>query len=263
MCLSHSRTTKLIRQLGDGHDSAVLEWKTKAETRQPSIIDRPGSPESETSHGSQETQTSQSSQENVATGTSASSRTSSSSSSASKLKLASLETCMHVLPLQAMIPKHYSVAINHMFLLTYAIVGDNLDKTINPRYMTFEHQRQSLHYFHSYAVLDRVNCGDLPSDVRAGDVKSLSFAAFLPTPEDCSTIRYNYSALLGRVLVEKLSFFKKFQDCIPKHIIHQHFEEMKKSTVVSRYSRLIFCKRKQVTNNFYSLLGTSRNYYKE
>lgn len=130
--------------------------------------------------------------------------------------------------------------------------------------MTFEHQRQSLHYFHSYAVLDRVNCGDLASDVRAGDVKSLSFAAFLPTPEDCSTIRYNYSVLLGRVLVEKLSFFKKFRDCIPKHIIHQHSEEMKKkSTVVSRYSRLIFVKRNEVMNTFYSLLGTPRNYYKE
>ena len=126
---------------------------------------------------------------------------------------------------------------NQSHIPSYAIVGDNVDKTINPRFMTFEHQRQSLHYFHSYAVLDRVNCADLPSGAPAGDIKSLSFAAFLPTPEDCSVIRYNYSVLLGRVLVEKLSFFKKFQDCIPKHLVHQHSEEMKKkSEVVSTYS---------------------------
>ena len=126
---------------------------------------------------------------------------------------------------------------NQSHVPTYLIVGDNLDKTINPRYMTFEHQRQSLHYFHSYAVLDRVNCADLPSDVPVGDVKSLSFAAFLPTPEDCSVIPHNYSVLLGRVLIEKLSFFKKFRDCIPKHIIHEHSSEMKKkSTVVSTHS---------------------------
>ena len=132
---------------------------------------------------------------------------------------------------------------NQSHVPIYLIVGDNLNKTINPRYMTFEHQCQSLHYFHSYAVLDRVNCADLSSDVPVGDVKSLSFAAFLPTPEDCSVIRYNYSVLLGRVLVEKLSFFKKFRDCIPKHIIHEHSLEMKKkSTVVSTYSKYLLCK---------------------
>ena len=46
------------------------------------------------------------------------------------------------------------------FLLTYRIVGDNIDKTIKPRHMTSEHQTQSLHYFNAYAVRDRI---DLPS----------------------------------------------------------------------------------------------------
>ena len=81
MCLSHSRTTKLIRQLGDGHDSAVLEWKTKAETRQPSIIDRPGSQQSQRSHVSLESQQSQESQTSQESGTTESSECSKTSSS--------------------------------------------------------------------------------------------------------------------------------------------------------------------------------------
>ena len=32
----------------------------------------------------------------------------------------------------------------------YTITGDNLDKSIQPRFMTMDHQTQSLHYFHSY-----------------------------------------------------------------------------------------------------------------
>ena len=52
--------------------------------------------------------------------------------------------------------------------------GDNLDKSINPCFMTSEHQRQSLHFFHSCAAFDQVNCGDLPCDAPSGDVKGLT-----------------------------------------------------------------------------------------
>ena len=100
--------------------------------------------------------------------------------------------------------------------------------------MTSEHQHQSLHFFHSYAALDRVNCSSLPCDAPSGDVKGLEPSAFLPTAEDCSVIHQNYSILLGRVLVDQLPFFHKFKDCVEAHILHEHSAEMKeKSTVVS------------------------------
>lgn len=38
----------------------------------------------------------------------------------------------------------------------YKIVGDNLDKNIRPRFQTMERQTQSMHYFHCYAVVDRI-----------------------------------------------------------------------------------------------------------
>ncbi len=42
-------------------------------------------------------------------------------------------------------------------LPTFKIVGDNIDKTIRPREMRSDHQTRSLHYFHSYAVRDRID----------------------------------------------------------------------------------------------------------
>lgn len=41
-------------------------------------------------------------------------------------------------------------------LPTFKIVGDNIDKTVRPRQETSDSHTKSLHYFHSYAVKDRV-----------------------------------------------------------------------------------------------------------
>lgn len=39
----------------------------------------------------------------------------------------------------------------------YKFVGDNIDKNIKPRYECHERRGQSLHYFHGYAVKDRID----------------------------------------------------------------------------------------------------------
>lgn len=117
---------------------------------------------------------------------------------------------------------------------TYVIVADNIDKTVNPRHMTVDRQRQSLHYMHMYAVLDRVCGGSLEAHIRCGDVMSLSAAAFLPTSQDSKQLCANYATLLARVVVDKLPFFSMFKDCVVAHIPHLHSEKMQqKSSVVS------------------------------
>ena len=119
---------------------------------------------------------------------------------------------------------------------TYVIVGDNLDKTISPRYMRSDHQRQSIHYFHMYAALDRVNALDLSADHPVGDISTTPLTEFLPSPADCKVLRENYAILLGRVVVKKLSFFRVFEDCVVSHITHKHSDVMKqKSVIVSRF----------------------------
>jgi len=76
--------------------------------------------------------------------------------------------------------------------------------------MTSEHQRQSLHYFHMYGVLDRVKCVHLEGSQAVGDVKLLPESSFLPTPEDCKQLRSNFAMLLGRLLVARSPYFNVF-----------------------------------------------------
>ena len=118
---------------------------------------------------------------------------------------------------------------------TYVIVGDNLDKTISPRYMRSDHQRQSIHSFHMYAALDRVNTLDLSADHPVGDISTTPLTEFLPSPADCKVLRENDAVLLGRIVAKKLSF-RVFEDCVVSHITHKHSDVMKqKSVIVSRF----------------------------
>lgn len=100
--------------------------------------------------------------------------------------------------------------------------------------MTMEHQRKSLHYFHSYAVFNRIDFSDLASDQPIADVSTLSLSTYLPDTTDCAKLRENYAILLARVVVEEMPYFRVFRDCVVKHIKHLYSSEMKaKSVLVS------------------------------
>ena len=118
---------------------------------------------------------------------------------------------------------------------SYILVGDNIDKTIRARNMTMDHQNQSLHFFHCYAALDRINFKDYSNAIPLGQPADLPLSMFLPDLADCSKLRENYAILIGREVVKKLTYFKIFEKCLPKHILHAHSQEMSmKSTVVCK-----------------------------
>ena len=60
----------------------------------------------------------------------------------------------------------------------FCLVGDNIDKTIGPRDMRLNNQSKSLHYFHVYAVKDRV------------DVRHLSPSVTMLSPGDMDVETY-------------------------------------------------------------------------
>jgi len=127
------------------------------------------------------------------------------------------------------------ISISKKQCFTYILGGDNVDKTVSPRYMTADKQRQSLHYFQILAVLDRIDFHHLSNDKLIGEVSALPFSTFLPDRDDCKSLRSNYAVLLGRELVNSIPYFKDFADCIPIHIEHKYSREMsQKSVVVSR-----------------------------
>ena len=44
--------------------------------------------------------------------------------------------------------------------MTFQIIGDNVDVHQKPRYMTADHKSRDYHWFHIYAVKNRVNVGE-------------------------------------------------------------------------------------------------------
>ena len=53
----------------------------------------------------------------------------------------------------------------------FRIIGDNIDKNVKPRFYRMESQVRSLHYYHSYALLDRIDLS-AASDSRPAKVCS-------------------------------------------------------------------------------------------
>lgn len=123
--------------------------------------------------------------------------------------------------------------------LGYKPIGDNIDFTVKARYMRSEgRQDQSLHFFHSYAIKDRIDLFKFsfqPSRIAKPIATRKLPLEMLPSLDDNATLSRNISTIVSRILVENLPFFRStFSDVVTWHINHSHYEEMsKKSEVVS------------------------------
>lgn len=119
----------------------------------------------------------------------------------------------------------------------YRICGDNIDKTVRPRYMRSDKANKSLHYFHSYAVQNRVDVShlaDSPVDMSTFTPDRIA-STILPSSNDDEMLRENVAVLISRVLTTHLKFFQfSFDEAVDWHISHQFSHEMsQKSTLVS------------------------------
>ena len=119
----------------------------------------------------------------------------------------------------------------------FKIVGDNIDKNVQPRFMRLDMQTRSLHYFHAYAVKDRVDLSSFSDTVLSTSPLSEDelFNQILPSADDYERLSENFATLISRCLVNKIPFFShNFKKATVKHIPHSHSDEMsQKSTIVS------------------------------
>ena len=93
-------------------------------------------------------------------------------------------------------------------LPSFKMVGDNIDKEVKPRDMRSDHQARSLHYFHSYGVLDRINLDDYDNTISLPDLSAVQLDLLLPTEDDEASIRSNMCVLMARILQKHLPFFE-------------------------------------------------------
>ncbi len=119
-------------------------------------------------------------------------------------------------------------------LLTYRIVGDNIDKNVKPRDMTSDHQTRSLHYFHSYAVRDRIDLSELSSKPPAPDLSQMNSDKLLPMVDDEKFLLENMAILMGRTLKKYMPFFTKFAVGLEQHILHEFYDQMSTKSEVVR-----------------------------
>lgn len=102
---------------------------------------------------------------------------------------------------------------------------------------------QDKHYFHSYAVADRIDFSMLSDKHVPASIKDQRQIALslLPTLEDDMNVRNNICTLIARALFENMKFFTMtFDGVVNWHIKHKWHEEMsKKSVVVSASHPLV------------------------
>ena len=79
----------------------------------------------------------------------------------------------------------------------FKMVGDNVDKTIRASFQrSDDHTTRSLHYFHAYAVKDRINFSTLP-DSQPQPCK-FDLESLLPSQSDIEVIKTEMATLLSR-----------------------------------------------------------------
>ena len=123
-------------------------------------------------------------------------------------------------------------------LKTYRLVGDNIDKQVRPRDMRSDHQTRSLHYFHTYAVRDRMDLTDVSDQRPVIDLKTINLDNILPISDDRKELLKNFGILFARTLKKHMPYFAEFGKGIERHIQHEFYHEMSQKSEVVRLYRI-------------------------
>ena len=115
----------------------------------------------------------------------------------------------------------------------YKFLGDNVDGKIRPRFMRSDNQSKEFHYFHQYAVRDRVDTSHFSEEPPSVDPNA-ALHKLIPTAEDDAAMLTNFSTLVTREIVQRMPFFAKAFPVTVSHISHTYSKEMaRKSEIVS------------------------------
>ena len=128
----------------------------------------------------------------------------------------------------------------------FKIVGDNVDKNFCRTYQRIDYQTISHHFFHAYAVRDRVDLHQFSDSPRSGIIDKQEL---LPSSSDAEDMKVIFVTLISRyvmliyiivfmsscrVLVRYMDQFRADSSTVTWHIPHKYSAQMKKKlTIVS------------------------------
>lgn len=78
----------------------------------------------------------------------------------------------------------------------FKLVGDNIDKNVRASYQRIGRTTRSLHYFHTYAVLDRVDFSGLSDEPLPPSI--VDPLSFLPSDRDKNVVERDMIVLMSR-----------------------------------------------------------------
>lgn len=81
-----------------------------------------------------------------------------------------------------------------------------MDKDVRPSKMTMNKQTKSLHFYHAYAVKDRIDTSHLPECHLSQP--SLTYNDFIPGDEDYASLKSDFTVLVTRILCQHMNFLR-------------------------------------------------------
>ena len=92
----------------------------------------------------------------------------------------------------------------------YKLVGDNVDKNVHPSFQRGESATRSLHYFHTYAVFDRINLNGVSDNPSS---KPIQLQKLLPSLSDISCLKETFAILISRYsFIVLLTLYYNYQN---------------------------------------------------
>ena len=126
---------------------------------------------------------------------------------------------------------------------SFRLCGDNIDKTVRRRFLRSDRGNVSLHYFHSFAIINRIDFSnlsdDLPDNSTVTDLENVALS-LQPTKLDDKILQKNIGTLISRILSNNMNFFKVcLEDLINWHVEHKYTPEMSQKSKVVCFPHLL------------------------
>ena len=122
-------------------------------------------------------------------------------------------------------------------MMSFKLVGDNIDKNVRPRDMRADNQTRSFHYFHTYAIKDQV---DLTHLTDKNVPKKFNPETLLPSSTDKQNLLENYKHLFICVLMKHMPYFKQLGKGLKPQIVHKYSLEMSQKSETVRLSCICY-----------------------
>ena len=112
----------------------------------------------------------------------------------------------------------------------YSFTGDNVDINCKPRQMTMKNRNKDHHMFQIVAFKNRKSSNHLPSNVHNGDVNTIPFTTFLPSPEDQSKLKDELVIIVGHKWAQYIPALSWLKEYLPPNITHEYIDKTHQKT---------------------------------